>query len=205
MISHFLSRSNISRHWKTTILLVFAVLFITFSLIGKGLNGSPLIVAMYFTGFVLFFYAVLLPWRKASYYFILSMAFILLFILLWLVGIYILSKLQLHDKLGEDIAWSVGLACVAGVIAGMIGIFTFASGWQRLPYAAAALSLLAVVIMISPSMSPPPMIKISTLIGERMWLGLQLFITVLFFSIGHMNRIDNGKRRCFYFQQTIHL
>lgn len=144
-------------------------------------------IAMFFVGFVLFFYAILFPWQKVSYYFILRMVFIILFAVLWLVGVNILGKMQLHDKLGEDIAWSIGLACVAGIIASMIGIFTFARSWQRILFAGAALSLLTVAIIMSPLMSPPPIIKYSILMVERILMGLQLFISILLFRIGYID------------------
>ena len=51
--------------------------------------------------------------------------FIILFILFLSVGIGILIKLQLPSKMAEDIGWNIMSVCIAGVIAGIIGIFRF--------------------------------------------------------------------------------
>ena len=128
MKNHFLSRFDTNQIKKTIILFVLAALFIAISLLVGTTDNLPMI-AMLFIGIVLFFYAVLYLWRKSSHYAILCVIFLILFILLLLVGIDTLVKMENAGKLrihmAEGIAMSVGFICVAGVIAGIIGIFSF--------------------------------------------------------------------------------
>jgi hypothetical protein len=190
MKNHFLSRFDARNLRKTIIYFVIAVLLIIISFIREYFNVNGLGILMFVIGFVLFFYAMLHPWEKVGYYFILIMIFILLFTLLLSVGIGILTNMQLGKDLGEGIGWSIGFVCVAAVIAGIIGIFTFAKDWQRLPYMGAALSLLVVPILLITCILHPNL-KSYILLSYWILLGIQLFISILFFSIGYINKRDS--------------
>jgi MFS family permease len=191
MKNHFLSQFDARNIWKTTIYFVIAVLLITISFIREYYKGDVLGFLMFVIGFVLFFYAMLHPWGKVSFYFILIVIFIILFTLLLSVGIGILTKMQLGKDLGGAIGWSFAFVCFAAIIAGIIGIFTFAKGWQRLPYMGAALSLLAVPIWLITCILSYPNLKSFLLVSNWILMCIQLFIAILFFSIGYINKIES--------------
>jgi hypothetical protein len=120
----FLSRFDIDNLRKTIIYLLIAVSLITISLI-VGTSDNILTIGMLFIGVVLFLYAVLHPWEKASFYAIMGGIFLILLIFEFLAGISILVKMQLKGHLAEGIAMTTGFIFVAGIIAGIIGIFRF--------------------------------------------------------------------------------
>ena len=122
MKNHFLSRFDADNLRKTIIYLVIAVSLITISLL-VGISDNFLTITMLFGGIGLFFYAVLHPWGKASYYAILGGISLILLIFEFLVGIGIMVKMQL--KWTEDIVWISVFICIPGIIAGIIGIFRF--------------------------------------------------------------------------------
>ena len=124
MKNHSLSRFDADNLKKTIIYLVIAVSLIAISLL-VGLTDNFLTITILFGGLVLFLYAMLHPWGKASYYAIMGGIFLILLIFEFLVGISILVKMQLKGRLAEGIAMSVGLIFIAGIIAGIIGIFRF--------------------------------------------------------------------------------
>jgi hypothetical protein len=124
MKNHFLSRFDADILIKTIIYLVIAVSLIAISLYA-GVSDNIITIAMLFIGMVLFLYAVLHPWGKANYYAIMGGIFLILLIFEFLGGISILVKMQLKGDLAEGIAMSVGFICVAGIIAGIIGIFRY--------------------------------------------------------------------------------
>ncbi|MCX6262542.1 MAG: hypothetical protein NTY95_17210 [Bacteroidia bacterium] len=132
---------------------------------------------MFFGGVILFFYALLSLFKKVIYYAILITACAAIFTINWFV----------KGSLGEDIAMSVGFICIAGYIAGIIGLLIYARSWNRLPNAGAALSLLVIPILLI-SISAPPYRKLVTPVSEGILIGIQLFITILLLSIGFINR-----------------
>jgi hypothetical protein len=190
MNNYSLSQFDADKLKKTIIYFLIAVFLIIISFIREYFNGKGLGIVMFVIGFVLFFYAMLHPWGKVSYYFVLIVVFMILFTLLLSVGIGILTKMQLGKDLGEAIGWSIGFVCVAAVIAGIIGIFTFAKDWQRLPYIGAALCLLVVPILLIICILHPNL-KSFILVSYWILLGIQLFISILFFSIGYINKRDS--------------
>jgi hypothetical protein len=99
--------------------------------------------------------------------------------------------MQLGKDLGGAIGWSFAFVCFTAIIAGIIGIFTFAKGWQRLPYMGAALSLLAVPIWLITCILPYPNLKSFLLVSNWILMCIQLFIAILFFSIGYINKIES--------------
>ena len=196
MKNHFLSRFDARNLRKTIIYFAIAVVLITISFpamasfFDRGdVNG--LFMLIFFIGFALFFYAMLHPWGKVSFYFILIVIFIILFTLLLSVGIGILTKMELGKNLGEAIGLSIIFVCVAAVIAGFIGIFTFAKGWQLLPYMGAALSLLAVPIWLITCFFRYPNLNTFLIPSDWILMCIQLFISILFFSIGYINKIES--------------
>ena len=128
MKNHFLSRFDADNLRKTGIYFIIAVSLIAISLI-VGISDNFLTIAMLLSGIVLFLYAVLHPWEKAIYYFILLVISVILLILLFKVGIGILvkieSKLQIPNRWAESMAWNIGGVCFAGFIAGIIGALRF--------------------------------------------------------------------------------
>jgi hypothetical protein len=189
-----LSRFDTGNLKKTIIYFSIAVVLITISFVGEYINDrgdlNGLMILMFIIGFVLFFYAMLHPWGKVSFYFILIVIFIILFSLLLSVGIGIMSKSHSNKNLGEAIGLSIVFVCVAAVIAGIIGIFTFAKGWQRIPYMGAALSLLTVPIWLFICILHPNL-KSFILVSDWISMCILLFITILFFSIGYINKIES--------------
>jgi MFS family permease len=195
MKNHFLSRFDVRNLRKTIIYFAIAIVLITISFVGEYINDrgdlNGLMILMFIIGFVLFFYAMLHPWEKVSFYFILIVIFIILFSLLLSVGIGILTKMELGKNLGEAIGLSIIFVCVAAVIAGFIGIFTFAKGWQLLPYMGAALSLLAVPIWLIACFFRYENLKTFLIPSDWILMCIQLFIAILFFSIGYINKIES--------------
>jgi hypothetical protein len=190
MNNKLLSRFDAGNLKKTIIYFIIGVLLITISFIREYFNGNDLGIAMFVIGFVLFFYAMLHPWEKVGYYFILIVIFIILFTILLSAGIGILAKMQLGKDLGAGIYWSIGFVCVAAVIAGIIGISTFAKGWQRLPYVGAALSILVIPILLIICILHPNL-KSFILVSYWILLCIQLFISILLFSIGYINKRES--------------
>jgi hypothetical protein len=194
MKNHFLSRFDARNLWKTNIYFAIAVVLITISFIREYFNGNGLGILMFVIGFVLFFYAMLHPWGKVSYYFVLIVVFIILFTLLLSVGIGILTNMQLGKDLGEAIGWSFGFVCIAAVIGGIMGVSTFAKGWQRLPYIGAALSSLVIPIWLFTCILHPNL-KSFILVSYWILLCVQLFIAILFFSIGYINKRESRRSK----------
>jgi phosphate starvation-inducible membrane PsiE len=122
MKNHFLSRFDADNLRKAIIYFVIALSLIIISLV-LGIENNGLATFMFLIGITFFFYSVLRPWGKASYYAILGGISLILIIFEFLAGIGIVEKMQL--KLAEDIALITGFSCVAGMIAGIIGIFRF--------------------------------------------------------------------------------
>jgi hypothetical protein len=122
--NHFLSRFDVYTLRKTIIYLLIAVSLIVISLV-VGLTDNFLTITMLFGGIVLFLYAVLYLWGKASYYAIMGGIFLILLIFEFFVGISILVKMQLKGDLAEGIAMSVAFIFIAGIFAGIIGMLRF--------------------------------------------------------------------------------
>ena len=126
MKTPFFSRPDAGRLRKALILLLVAFVIIAISIPGMILSkGNTLFALMYFAGFTLFFYALLHPWQKASYYAISIPIFLVLLILIIQdPGIFLkmvnVEKLSGHGA--EDLAWAIGGIFFAGIIAGIIGI-----------------------------------------------------------------------------------
>jgi hypothetical protein len=126
MKTPFFSRPDRCRLKKALILLLVALVIISIAIPGMILTkGNTLFALMYFAGFTLFFYALLHPWQKASYYAISIPVFLVLLILIiqdpgFFLKMVNVEKLSGHGA--EDLAWAIGGIFFAGIIAGIIGI-----------------------------------------------------------------------------------
>lgn len=122
MKNHFLSRFDADNLRKTIIYFGIALPLIIISLV-LGIEKNGLATFMFFVGIPFFFYAALRPWGNAKYYGI--MCIIIILITLLIVGIGILTKIQLNNNLGKEIGEYMGFIVPIGVIVGIIGIFRF--------------------------------------------------------------------------------
>jgi hypothetical protein len=175
MIEHFISLFQTGNRKKTVILLVIAILLICISIIIGTTDNLPMI-AMFFTGLILLYFGILHPWGKASRFAILTAVFIVILILdfIW-------------PFINEGIAMAVGLGCLAGIIAGIIGIFTRVKGWKRLTFTASLLSLVALGI-ISTNLGNPSSEFIAPMTEWILIIGSQIFVTILLFVVGLVNQ-----------------
>jgi hypothetical protein len=123
MKNHFLSRFDRDNLRKAVIYFVIAVSLIIISLFLGIEKDTGLGIFMFLFGIAFFFYALLRPWGNAKYYGI--MCIIIIFITLLIVGIGILTKIQLNNNLGKEIGEYMGFIVPIGVIVGIIGIFRF--------------------------------------------------------------------------------
>jgi hypothetical protein len=175
----------VSRNWKTLLFLITAVILIAFPLAVKGMVAEALMPFMFFAGFLILFYTILRPWGKPVYYIVLTIISVVLFAILFMGGFGFLGGLNITDKSDEDLLWSVGLAFVAGIIAGLAGILKYSKGWQRLVYSGVALSLLAIIILLTCLNAPVLSFSIKT--GGWIMMGLQLIITAFLIYIGYID------------------
>jgi hypothetical protein len=192
MKKHFLSLIESGKRKKTIILLLIASLVITVSLIIGTADNLPIIV-MLLVGLILFYFGILHPWEKASHFAILTAIFIIILVtdFLW-------------PFINEAIAMSVGLVCLAGIIAGIIGVFSRIKGWQRLPFSASIVSLLALGFIITNLDNPLKELIAPT--SEWIFIiGLQIFITILLFSVGLINKREKWFTKIMLITATLFL
>lgn len=175
MKNHFTSLFNPESFRKTLLLLFTAVFLISVSLIIGAGDNYPLL-GMLLAGIVFLFFSVLHTWKKASNFAVLTAIFFV-----------ILAVDFISPFVNEDIAMSVGFVCLAGVIAGIIGIFSRLIGWLRLPYSASLVSLLALGL-ISTNLDNPSKELIAPTSEWIFIIGLQLFTTILLLSIALINK-----------------
>ncbi len=124
MKHNFLSQFDAENLRKTITYFVIGLSLIIVPIV-LGINKNDLVGFMFFFGFIFFFYAVLHLWENAKYYGIMCIIFIILIILICLVlENVIFVKMQLVKNYEEAFAWSFFI-CLAGVIAGIIGILLF--------------------------------------------------------------------------------
>jgi len=181
MKNNSLSRFDVRHNWKTIILVVIMVItvpLITIPILKA--YSADLLYVMFFGGVILFFYALLRLLKKVVYYAVVITA---------CAAIFTINLFMLRS-LGEDIALSLGFICIAGFIAGIIGLLTYSRSWNRLPYAGAALSLLVIPILLI-SMASPPDRKLVIPVSEGILIGMQLFISILLLSVGCINRRES--------------
>jgi hypothetical protein len=123
MKNHFLSRFDADNLRKAVIYFVIALSLIIISLVLGIEKDTGLGIFMFLFGIAFFFYSLLRPWGNAKYYGI--MCIIIILITLLIVGIGILTKIQLNNNLGKEIGEYMGFIVPIGVIVGIIGIFRF--------------------------------------------------------------------------------
>jgi hypothetical protein len=192
MKKHILSLVEPGKRKKTLILLLIAFLFITVPFIIGTSDNLPMFL-MLLSGFILFYFGILHPWEKASRFAILTAVFMVILVadFLW-------------PFVNEAIAMSVGLGCLAGIIAGIIGIFSRINGWQRLPYSASLVSLLALGF-ISTNLDNPLKERIAP-IGEWIFIiGLQIFITCLLLTVALINKREKWFTKTMLIAATLFL
>jgi hypothetical protein len=122
MKDHFFSRFDADNLRKTIIYLVIALSLIIISLV-LGIEDLSLAALMFPFGIAFLFYSLLRPWGNARYYGMMSI--IILLTLFLGIGIGILTKWQLFNKLGKDFGEYIELIVPIGIIVGIIGIFRF--------------------------------------------------------------------------------
>ncbi len=190
MKKHLFSLVELANRRKTIVLLVIATLFITVSIIIGTADNLPMI-GMLFTGLILFYFAILHPWKKASRFAILTAIFII-----------ILITDFLFPFINEDIAMSIGFGCLAGIIAGIIGIFSRIKGWQRLPFTASLVSLLALGF-IGTNLGNPSKELIAPTNEWILIIGLQILVTILLICVGLINKRDKWYTKSMLITTTI--
>jgi hypothetical protein len=175
MKNHFVSLFNPENRKKTIIFSIIAALLISVSLI-TGISDNLPMIAMCFAGLVFLYFALLHPWGKVSYFAILTATCIVIIVLdfIW-------------PFINEDVAMTVGFVCLAGVISGIIGIFSRIKNWQRLPIAGSLLSLVALGVF-STNLGNPLKELIAPISEWMLIIGIQLFVAILLFSIGLINK-----------------
>jgi hypothetical protein len=121
-----LLRPDAGRLKKARILLLIAFVVIVFSISGLiFLKGYSVFAFTNFAGFVLFFYALLHPWSKASYYAMTIPVFLALLLLCIMNPSFFLNMVDFGKIPGhgaEDLAWVIGGIFFAGLIAGIFGV-----------------------------------------------------------------------------------
>lgn len=187
---HFIplfKRENIN---KTIIFAVIAVLLISASIIIGVTDNLPMI-AIFFAGIIFIYFAVLHPWKKASSF---AVLFGVCFVILILDFIW--------PFISEGIAMGVGFVCLAGIISGIIGIFSRIKSWRRLPFSASLLSIIALAI-ISSCLNNPNIEHIAPMSEWMLIIGLQIFVTILLFIIGLINKRERYSTKVMLFVATL--
>ena len=123
MSNQFFSRFDADNLRKAVIYFVIAISLIIISLVLGIEKDTGLGIFMFLFGIAFFFYALLRPWGNAKYYGI--MCIIIILITLMIIGIGILTKIQLNNNFGKEIGEYMGFIVPIGVIVGIIGIFRF--------------------------------------------------------------------------------
>jgi hypothetical protein len=161
---------------RSAIYLVSAVVMMVVSFPAGILNGYSFGILLFNIGLIVCLYAVLRPWGKAKYYFILFAVFFVIFSVLQIV----IAIIQF--ELTEGIMWFSGGICTDVFIGTIIGIVVFSEGFLSLIYSAATVALFAIFIMFPQTLSPDKALRYSTLISAYIFLILQ-FASVLAFSL----------------------
>ena len=177
MIKHIISLFKPDKIKKTIILFATSALLITVSLIVGTSDNIPMIT-MLLAGIIFLFFTVLHPWEKAASFAVLTV-----------VCFVILALDFMWPFINEDVAMTAGFGCLAGIMTGIIGIFTRVKSWKRLPYSGALLSVIALGIIITTVV--PSLKGIITLTSEWILIGIQLLITILLFGIGIIDKRDS--------------
>jgi hypothetical protein len=177
MKKHFISLFGSNRIRKTAILFSISALLISVSLIVGTSDNIPMIT-MLLAGIIFLFFTVLHPWEKAASFAVLTV-----------VCFVILALDFMWPFINEDVAMTAGFGCLAGIMTGIIGIFTRVKSWKRLPYSGALLSVIALGIIITTVI--PSLKGIITLTSEWLLIGIQLLITISLFGIGIINKNDH--------------
>ena len=109
---------------QTILFLAVGIALVLISLLVGKVYSTPNVLA-FFIGTGVFFYGIPRYWERALFYAIMIAVFIILIIVEFKVGIGLLVKLFPGGHAAEDMAWSVGETCLAGILAGIIGIIIY--------------------------------------------------------------------------------
>jgi hypothetical protein len=130
MKKHFLLLFDPTHRWMTLSFFLAAVLLIIASQV-VGIADNLPGIAMLMGGMVLLFFALLHPWRKSQNYGILAGVCVGFIVLTFLV-IYILAALHKDEYISEGVVMGfIGLICIPGILAGMIGASIWAVRQKR--------------------------------------------------------------------------
>jgi hypothetical protein len=176
MKDHFISLFEPSQVRRTIALFSVAAILILGSLL-IGISDNLPMIALFFTGLVVLLFSILHTWKKASNFWILAA-----------VSLAILILDFIWPFISEGVAMSIGFICLAGIITGIIGIFTRIKSWNRLPYSASLLALLTLGIFLSLHMSLRGKLPQGI---EWLMIVVQLLISLLLFVIGKANMKEN--------------
>ena len=148
-------------------------------------------IAMLLAGLILLYFGILPAWEKASWFAILTAILIVILVIdfIW-------------PFISEGFAMSVGFMCLAGIIAGIIGIFTRINGCPRLPFTASLVSLLALGI-ISTILDNPLFERIAPITEWILIIGSQIFITILLLSIALINKRERQSTKAMLLVATL--
>jgi hypothetical protein len=137
MANKFIAVMKTNKNWLMVSLYIIAIALFTITFFlnfsgGHYRSSQPI----YFSGLIILFIAMLNTWanRKRKYYIILMAISILLFVLIFMIGVgdlvQIQSKYQIPGHWAEDMAWSIGGIVFAGFMAGLVGIFVCIARWR---------------------------------------------------------------------------
>lgn len=190
MKNHFLSLFKCENIRRTIILAIIGCLLISVSLIIGTSDNIPMI-AILLAGMIFLYFALLHSWKRASSFAVLTVVFfvLLVFDFIW-------------PLITESIAMGFGFVCLAGIISGIIGIFSRIKGWQRLPYLSALLSLMALAL-ISTNFDNPNIEQIAPMKVWILIIGGQLFATILLFITGLINKPESWSTKTLLIVATL--
>lgn len=125
MKKHFISLFDSIHRWYSLSFFLASVLLIIASQV-VGISDNLPGIAMLLGGMILLFFAFVHPWRKSKNYGILAGVCFGL-ILLTFLAISILDALHYAEYISEGIVMGfIGLICVPGIVAGIIGAIIWA-------------------------------------------------------------------------------
>lgn len=120
MKKHFTILFDPTHRWLTISLLFASALLIIASQIIGTTDSLPGIAAL-MTGMICLFFALLHPWKKSTNYGILAGSSLGMILLTFLI-IHILASLKMESYISEGVVMIfIGLICLPGIIAGIIG------------------------------------------------------------------------------------
>lgn len=125
-MKHLISLIDFTHRWLTISFFLASTLLITASQI-VGTTDNLIGIAMLLFGMIFLFFTILHPWRKSKNYAILAGVCTGLILLTFLI-IHILASLNYTKYISEAVVMIfIGLICIPGIIAGIIGTMFWGS------------------------------------------------------------------------------